>query len=145
MSHLPLVQFYKVALDNDYPFYNVYGGTQDNNSIGGPSRTINNAGILNSDWYITNGGDGFESQVDPTDPNIVYAQAQYGWLVRYDKQSGEKIGIQPQPKKGEKAFRWNWDAPLVISTHSNKRLYFSANKVFKSMIKEIHGKLFQKI
>jgi len=132
MSHLPLVQFYKVALDNDYPFYNVYGGTQDNNSIGGPSRTLNNAGILNSDWYITNGGDGFESQVDPTDPNIVYAQAQYGWLVRYDKQSGEKIGIQPQPKKGEKAFRWNWDAPLVISTHSNKRLYLSANKVFKS-------------
>ena len=132
MSHLPLVQFYKVALDNDYPFYNVYGGTQDNNSVGGPSRTLNNAGVLNSDWYITNGGDGFESQVDQTNPNIVYAQSQYGWLVRYDKQSGEKTGIQPQPKKGEKAFRWNWDAPLVISTHDNKRLYFSANKVFKS-------------
>ena len=81
------------------PFYNVYGGTQDNNSIGGPSATTNNAGILNSDWYITNGGDGFESQVDPKDPNIVYAQAQYGWLVRYDKQSGEKIGIQPMPGK----------------------------------------------
>lgn len=132
MSHLPLVQFYKVALDNDYPFYNVYGGTQDNNSVGGPSRTLNNAGILNSDWYITNGGDGFESQVDPKDPNIVYAQAQYGWLVRYDKQSGEKMGIQPMPKKGEAAFRWNWDAPLVISTHDNHRLYFAANKLFKS-------------
>jgi len=132
MSHLPLVQFYKVALDNDSPFYNVYGGTQDNNSVGGPSRTLNNAGILNSDWYITNGGDGFESQVDQTNPNIVYAQSQYGRLVRYDKQSGEKTGIQPQPKKGEKAFRWNWDAPLVISAHDNKRLYFSANKVFKS-------------
>jgi len=132
MSHLPLVQFYKVALDNDSPFYNVYGGTQDNNSVGGPSRTLNNAGILNSDSYITNGGDGFESQVDQTNPNIVYAQSQYGWLVRYDKQSGEKTGIQPQPKNGEKAFRWNWDAPLVISAHDNKRLYFSANKVFKS-------------
>jgi photosystem II stability/assembly factor-like uncharacterized protein len=132
MSHLPLVQFYKVALDNDYPFYNVYGGTQDNNSVGGPSRTLNNAGILNSDWFITNGGDGFESQVDPKDPNIVYAQAQYGWLVRYDKKSGEKMGIQPMPKKGEDAFRWNWDAPLVISTHNNHRLYFAANKVFKS-------------
>ncbi|MGV6862330.1 MAG: WD40/YVTN/BNR-like repeat-containing protein [Putridiphycobacter sp.] len=131
-SYLPLVQFYKVALDNDYPFYNVYGGTQDNNSVGGPSGTINNAGILNSDWYITNGGDGFESQVDPKDPNIVYAQAQYGWLVRYDKQSGEKIGIQPQPKKGEAPYRWNWDAPLAISSHDNHRLYFCANKVFKS-------------
>ncbi len=132
VSYLPLVQFYKVSVDNDSPFYNVYGGTQDNNSIGGPSATTNNAGILNSDWYITNGGDGFESQVDPKDPNIVYAQAQYGWLVRYDKQSGEKIGIQPMPGKGEAAFRWNWDAPLVISNHNHKRLYFAANKVFKS-------------
>ncbi len=132
ISYLPLVQFYKVAVDNDTPFYNVYGGTQDNNSVGGPSATTNNAGIRNSDWYITNGGDGFESQVDPEDPNIVYAQAQYGWLVRYDRQSGEKIGIQPQPKKGEAAFRWNWDAPLVISNHNHKRLYFAANKVFKS-------------
>ncbi|MBI3133367.1 MAG: glycosyl hydrolase [Bacteroidetes bacterium] len=131
-QNLPVTQFYKVALDNDYPFYNVYGGTQDNNSMGGPSRTINNAGILNSDWFITNGGDGFESQVDPTDANIVYAQAQYGWLVRYDKQSGESIGIQPMPGKGEAAYRWNWDAPLVISNHNNQRLYFAANKVFKS-------------
>ena len=132
VSYLPLVQFYKVSVDNDAPFYNVYGGTQDNNSIGGPSATTNNAGILNSDWYITNGGDGFESQVDPVDPNIVYAQAQYGWLVRYDKQSGEKIGIQPMPRKDEAAFRWNWDAPLVISKHNHKRIYFAANRVFKS-------------
>lgn len=130
--NLPITQFYKVTVDNDEPFYNVYGGTQDNNSLGGPSRTINNAGILNSDWYITNGGDGFESQVDPEDPNIVYAQAQYGWLVRYDRKSGEKIGIQPMPSKGEDAYRWNWDAPLVISHHDHKTLYFAANKVFKS-------------
>ena len=130
--NLPITQFYKVAVDNDYPFFNVYGGTQDNNSLGGPSRTINNAGILNSDWFITNGGDGFESQIDPKDPNIVYAQAQYGWLVRYDKKSGERIAIQPQPGKGEPGLRWNWDAPLLVSPHDHKTLYFSANKVFKS-------------
>lgn len=131
-SNLPITQFYKVAVDNDLPFYNVYGGTQDNNTQGGPSRTISSHGILNSDWRITNGGDGFEPQIDPTNPDIVYGQAQYGWLVRYDKKSGERVAIQPQPKKGDEAFRWNWDAPLLISPHNNKRLYFAANVLFKS-------------
>ena len=131
-ENLPVTQFYKVAVDNDFPFYNVYGGTQDNYSLGGPSRTTNNAGILNSDWYITLGGDGFETQVDYKDPNIVYSQYQYGGLMRYDKKSGERIGIQPMPGKGEEAFRWQWDAPLKISNFDNKRLYFCANKVFRT-------------
>ena len=130
--NLPITQFYKVAVDNDYPFYNVYGGTQDNNSLGGPSRTINNHGIMNSDWYITNGGDGFESAIDPEDPNIVYAQSQYGWLVRYDRQSGERVGIKPMAHDTMSALRWNWDAPLLISPHNNKRLYFAANRLFRS-------------
>lgn len=131
-DNMPIIQFYKVATDNAEPFYNIYGGTQDNNSMGGPSQTLNSSGIINSDWYITNGGDGFESAIDPTDPNIVYAQAQYGYLVRYDKASGEQTPIQPMPGKGEAAYRWNWDAPLLISPHDNKTLYFCANKVFKS-------------
>lgn len=131
-ANLPITQFYKVSIDYDEPFYNVFGGTQDNNSQAGPARTLNNAGILNSDWYITVGGDGYETQVDPTDPNIIYAQWQYGGLIRFDKQSGERIGIKPQPGKGEAAFRWNWDSPLLISPHDHKTLFFCANKVFKT-------------
>jgi len=130
--NLPITQFYKVAVDNDYPFYNIYGGTQDNNSLGGPSRTVNNHGILNSDWYITNGGDGFESAIDPKDPNIVYAQSQYGWLVRFDRLSGERVGIKPMASKDMDPLRWNWDAPLLISPHNHKRLYFAANRLFRS-------------
>ena len=62
----------------------------------------------------------------------IYAQSQYGWLVRYDKTNGESVGIKPQAKKGDPALRWNWDAPLLISPHNNKRLYFAANVLFKS-------------
>jgi photosystem II stability/assembly factor-like uncharacterized protein len=132
MPNLPVTQFYKVAIDNDLPFYNVYGGTQDNYSLGGPSRTIRSQGIANEDWIITQGGDGFESQVDPEDANIVYAQSQHGNLARFDKKSGERMGIKPRERKGEKSYRWNWDAPLLISPHSHTRLYFAANKVFRS-------------
>ncbi len=131
-ANLPVTQFYKVALDNAEPFYNVYGGTQDNFSLGGPSRSISGNGISNEEWFITHGGDGFETQVDQSNSNIIYAQSQYGVLVRYDKASGEEVGIQPQPRKDENSYRWNWDAPLVISNFDNKRLYFAANKVFKS-------------
>lgn len=131
-ENIPVTQFYKVAVDNDYPFYNVYGGTQDNFSIGGPSRVLTNHGITNFDWFITNGGDGFESQIDPENPNIVYAQSQNGYLVRFDKLSGEIVGIQPAERDGEDAYRFNWDSPLAVSKHKSGRLYFAGNKVFRS-------------
>lgn len=132
MHNLPVTQFYRVTVDNSLPFYYVYGGTQDNNTVGGPSRTIDRIGIANEHWFVTQGGDGFETQVDPEDPNIVYSQAQHGALVRYDRRSGEAVDIQPREQPGEPGLRWNWDSPLLISPHNRKRLYFAANKLFRS-------------
>lgn len=131
-SNLSITQFYRVCVDNSSPFYFVYGGTQDNNTVGGPSRTIDKMGIANEHWFTTVGGDGFETQVDPIDPNIVYSQSQHGGLVRYDRRSGEEVDIKPREAPGEPPLKWNWDSPLLISPHNNKRLYFAANKIYRS-------------
>ena len=131
-ANLPVTQFYRVDVDDSKPVYYVYGGTQDNNTLGGPSRTLNAHGIANSDWFVTWGGDGFHARIDPSDPNIVYSTLQYGVLGRYDRRSGEAVLIQPQEAPGDAPLRWNWDSPLAISPHKPTRLYFAAQRVFRS-------------
>ena len=132
VRNLPLMQFYRVQPDNALPYYNVYGGTQDASSWGGPSRTLFMHGIANTDWRNVQGGDGFEPQIDPIDPNIIYAQSQHAGLVRYDWRTTERVHIVPQPESGEEEFNWNWATPLIISPHNPHRLYIAAKKVFQS-------------
>lgn len=132
IDNLPIVQFYRVQPDNAEPFYNVCGGTQDNNSLCGPSRTDLVHGIVNSDWHIVLGGDGYKPQIDPRDPNIVYAQYQYGGLVRYDRRTHERVFLTPQPPSGEPAYKWNWNTPLLISPHNPDRIYYAAEYLFAS-------------
>ena len=130
-SNIPIAEIYKVTTDNATPFYNVYAGSQDNNSFGGPSRTINSGGISNQDWYFTCSGDGFQTQVDWKDPNIIYSESQYGGLVRFDKKSGEALYIKPFDF-ADTVYRFDWDAALLISKFDNKRLYIGADKVFRT-------------
>lgn len=131
-ANLPITQFYKIGLSREKPFYYVYGGTQDNATQGAPVRTANRHGIRNSDWFITVFGDGFDSAVDPDDPDTIYSQSQYGGLVRYNRKTGEQIDIQPQPDKGGDPLRFNWDSALMISPHNHKRVYFGSQILFRS-------------
>ncbi len=132
IPNLPLTQFYKVDVDYDFPVYHVVGGTQDNNSQYGPTRTLSDNGIRNSDWRITIGGDGHDCAIDPQDPNIVYCESQEGYLRRFDRKTGQSVDIRPQPQAGETELRFNWDSPILISPHSHTRLYYGSKKLHRS-------------
>ncbi|MFL6279695.1 MAG: VPS10 domain-containing protein [Vicinamibacterales bacterium] len=161
-TNLPLSQFYRISTDNAKPFYHVCGGAQDNGSVCGPSRTLNRVGIRTSDWIRVGGGDGFQPRVDTDDPNIVYAQSQEGAVQRLDLRTGQSTPIRPNARntvggpvaeappadpqagrggggqaagfggRGGRFGRGHWDAPLIVSPHSPRRLYFAGERVYRS-------------
>lgn len=132
IKNLPLTQFYKVAVNNAEPFYSIFGGTQDNGSVGGPSATDEREGIANKHWYKTLFADGHQSATDPVHDDIIYAETQQGGLHRIDLTSGEPVMIQPQAQEGDPYERFNWDAPILVSPHNPARLYFASYRVWKS-------------
>ncbi|MGH9384050.1 MAG: glycosyl hydrolase [Vicinamibacterales bacterium] len=129
--NMDLGQFYHVTYDMKTP-YNVYGGLQDNYTWGGPSAVRSRLGIVNDDWSSIQGGDGFEAQVDPKDPRTIYAESQDGNIVRVDRVTNERKAIRPVAARGEPPLRWNWNTPILISSHDSNSVYVGANKVFKS-------------
>ena len=125
-------QFYHVAVDNRKP-YRVYGGTQDNGSWGGPSRSLNGRGLSNSDWFIVGGGDGFVCRVDPENPDVVYYESQNGNVVRTNLLTSRSRGLRPRDPQGKPSYRFNWNTPYQLSAHNPQIYYVAGNYVFKSI------------
>ena len=128
--NLPVSTFYAIGVDMRDPYW-VYGGLQDNGTWGAPVRTLGRSGPVNSDWVRAGGGDGFYAAIDPTDPNIVFVESQNGALRRFDFATQESKSIRPPAEPGE-SLRYNWSAPLLISPHDHRTLWFGANVLFRS-------------
>jgi photosystem II stability/assembly factor-like uncharacterized protein len=135
-DNIALGQFYTISYDMRDP-YAVCGGLQDNNPWCGPSNTRSFHGIRNQDWYETAYGDGFWTVVDPTDSTIVFSESQGGNMNRYDLITGEKTPMRPITGPREngdtaKAYRFNWNAPLLISQHDPATIYLGGNYLMRS-------------
>ena len=128
-------QFYAVNVDEQEP-YNIYGGMQDNGVWVGPSTYK-----YSSEWYQTGkypyenlmGGDGMQTQIDKRNPNIVYTGFQFGNYYRIDRATNKREYISPKPKKDEKPFRFNWQTPILLSSHNQDILYMGSNFLHRSM------------
>ncbi len=132
INTIPLGQFYEVGFDFRKPYW-LYGGLQDNGSWGAPVFTLNATGLSNDEWIRVGGGDGFYNVVDPKDPNTIYTESQNAGILRLNMASGESKFIRPQPEEGSRErYRFDWNAPILISPHNNRRIYLGGNRLFIS-------------
>jgi hypothetical protein len=129
VENMPLSQFYHISVDDAEP-YNVYGGLQDNGSWYGPSSSP--GGVNARDWNSVGYGDGFRVLKHPT-KNIIYSEMQGAANVwRYDVDKNRTKTIQPLPKKGDPDLRFNWNAPMAVSSHVADRFYMGSQFVHRS-------------
>jgi photosystem II stability/assembly factor-like uncharacterized protein len=131
LNTIAIGQFYEVGLDNQKP-YQICGGLQDNASWCGPSQTLMSDGIVNDDWTLMPGGDGFYAEIDNVEPWIVYTESQDGHLSRRDARFGQQRSIMPQAKAGEPHYRFQWNSPVAVSAHDHNTIYYGGNYLFKS-------------
>lgn len=131
LNIIAIGQFYEVGLDNEKP-YKICGGLQDNGSWCGPSASLTRDGIINSDWTLMPGGDGFYARIDYAEPWIVYTESQDGHISRRDEHTGQQREIMPEAKAGEPHYRFQWNSPMELSSHDHAAIYYGGNYLFKS-------------
>jgi photosystem II stability/assembly factor-like uncharacterized protein len=131
LNNIAIGQFYEIGLDNEKP-YHVCGGLQDNGSWCGPSATPAREGIVNEDWTLIHGGDGFYAQIDNVEPWIVYTESQDGYLARRNLRTAQERSIKPEAKFGEPHYRFQWNSPVAVSVHDHNTIYYGGNYFFKS-------------
>ncbi|MCJ7680379.1 MAG: hypothetical protein MUP70_06630, partial [Candidatus Aminicenantes bacterium] len=131
VRNMILSEVYQIGFDMRNPYY-VYCGLQDNGLWGGPSATYDGKGITNEDWYAVGGGDGFYAQVDPEDHTVVYGNSQMNGLYRFDLKTGLSKTIRPLASLKDKPYRYNWNAPILISPHDSKTVYTASNFLFRT-------------
>src|SRR5262249_21232644 len=88
-------------------------------------------GITNADWFCLGGGDGFHVAADPSDSSLVYAESQGAEIFRTNLATGKTRYLKPSNKEGEPRFRFNWNAPFLVSPHDPSVLYLGGNRVFR--------------
>ncbi|HEX3744231.1 MAG TPA: hypothetical protein VHW09_09885 [Bryobacteraceae bacterium] len=138
VASISLGQFYRVSADNREPFYQVSGGTQDNGTWTGPSRTREPSGILNDDWRMVSTIVGFNVLADSEDPDVLLTQQPGGALLRTNMLTRDQQSVGPQVRNyggalaSEMKYRFGWDAPLVRSPFGKSTFYYGANVVFQS-------------
>ena len=128
-------QYYAITVDNARP-YNVYGGLQDNGSWYGPSNNKENINWISDGQYpykSISGGDGMQVQVDTRDNLTIYSGFQFGSYTRQHLQRREFKSVKPQHELGDKPLRFNWQSPILLSTHNQDVLYFGSNKFYRSL------------
>jgi photosystem II stability/assembly factor-like uncharacterized protein len=129
-------QFYRVALDQDFP-YNIYGAQQDNSTVRIPSRTTDSQ-IDETHWYDVGGGESGWIAPSPKDSNIVFAGSYGGLLTRRNHRTGQERNVSPWPDNpmghgpADLKYRFQWNFPIVFSPHDQNTIYAGANVLFKT-------------
>jgi photosystem II stability/assembly factor-like uncharacterized protein len=131
----PTAQFYRVNVDNRFPYY-VYGGQQDNSTVAIASRGA--GGVTWKDWYGVGGCESGRPAFDPDEPRFVYAGCYMGIISEFDHQTGASRDIAAYPvmpaalQGREMKYRYNWSAPIFVSLHDVNTIYHASNHVVRS-------------